>query len=378
MADGRMHAEHSPRVLLLSKASLAAIYQRQLEAIAAAGVALLALVPPSWRDERGEQQLVRAHTAGYRLEALPLRCNGHFHLYTWRGLAAVMRAFRPNIVHIDEEPYNLAAWQAFYHARRIGAKTLFASWQNLSRRYPPPFSWGERWLLRGVDYALAGTEGSAAAWRAKGYRGPIKVIPQFGVDTTRFRPAESCEERPFTFGYVGRLVAAKGVDLLLRAASELGGEWRLRVVGGGPERVELIALAAKLGIAARVDFTPQLPSTEMPAVYHSLDALVLPSRRTPRWQEQFGRVLTEAMACALPVIGADSGAIPGVIGEAGLLFPEGDTVALTEQLRRIREDAALRAELGERGRRRVAAYFTQEIVAAKIVAVYQELLENSG
>ena len=373
-----MHAEHSPRVLLLSKASLAAIYQRQLEAIAAAGVALLALVPPSWRDERGEQQLVRAHTAGYRLEALPLRYNGHFHLYTWRGLAAVMRAFRPNIVHIDEEPYNLAAWQAFYHARRIGAKTLFASWQNLSRRYPPPFSWGERWLLRGVDYALAGTEGSAAAWRAKGYRGPIKVIPQFGVDTTRFRPAESCEERPFTFGYVGRLVAAKGVDLLLRAASELGGEWRLRIVGGGPERVELIALAAKLGIAARVDFTPQLPSTEMPAVYHSLDALVLPSRRTPRWQEQFGRVLTEAMACALPVIGADSGAIPGVIGEAGLLFPEGDTVTLTEQLRRIREDAALRTELGERGRRRVAAYFTQEIVAAKMVAVYQELLENSG
>ena len=378
MADGRMSPtdsnSHSPRVLLLSKASLAAIYQRQMELIAAAGVELLVLVPQRWRDERGEQRFARAHTTGYRLQATSLRCNGHFHLYTWRGLAKAMHAFRPEIVHIDEEPYNLAAWQAFHHAKRRGAKTLFASWQNLRRRYPPPFSWGERWLLRGVDYALAGTEGSAAVWRAKGYRGPLAIIPQFGVDTQRFRPAAAPGGRPFTIGYVGRLIAAKGVDLLLRAAADLEGDWRLRVVGGGPERAALAALAAGLGIAERVEFTPQLPSDEMPAVYHSLDVLVLPSRRTARWQEQFGRVLTEAMAGAVAVVGAESGAIPGVIGGAGLLFPEGDVAALTEQLRRLRADERWRAELAERGRQRVAEHFTQEIVARKLVAVYRELL----
>lgn len=365
-----------PRVLLLSKASLAAIYQRQLERIAAAGVELLALVPRLWRDERGEQHFACAHSEGYRLTALPLRANGHFHLYTWRGLAAAMRAFRPEIVHIDEEPYNLAAWQAFRHARRLGAKALFASWQNLNRRYPPPFRWGERWLLGGVDYALAGTEGCAAVWRAKGYRGPLAIIPQFGVDTRRFRPAETpaAAARPFTIGYIGRLVAAKGVDLLLRAAALLEGEWRLRIVGGGPERTALAALAQRLGLAERVAFTPQLPSEEMPAVYHSLAALVLPSRKTRRWQEQFGRVLTEAMACGLPVIGARSGAIPAVIGDAGLLFAEGDAAALAEQLRRLRDDAALRAELSERGRQRVARHFTQEVIAAKMVAVYREML----
>ena len=129
-----------------------------------------------------------------------------------------------------------------------------------------------------------------------------------------------------------------------------------------------------LGIADRVEFTSQRPSDEIPAVYHSLDVLVLPSRRTARWQEQFGRVLTEAMACAVAVIGAESGAIPGVIGGAGLLFPEGDVAALTEQLRRLRADERWRAELGERGRQRVAEHFTQEIVARKLVAVYRELL----
>ena len=164
------------------------------------------------------------------------------------------------------------------------------------------------------------------------------------------------------------------MDLLLRAAALLEGEWRLRIVGGGPERTALAALAQRLGLAERVAFTPQLPSEEMPAVYHSLAALVLPSRKTRRWQEQFGRVLTEAMACGLPVIGARSGAIPAVIGDAGLLFAEGDAAALAEQLRRLRDDAALRAELSERGRQRVARHFTQEVIAAKMVAVYREML----
>ncbi|MCY3836590.1 MAG: glycosyltransferase family 4 protein [Anaerolineaceae bacterium] len=363
----------SPRVLLLSKASLAAIYQRQMEHIAAAGIDLLALVPQSWRDERGEQRFVRAHSQGYRLQALPLRGNGHFHLYSWRGLAAQLRAFRPDIVHIDEEPYNLSAWQAFYHARRWGAKTLFASWQNLRRNYPPPFRWGERWLLSGVDHALAGTRGCAAVWRAKGYRGPLTVIPQFGVDVRRFQPAGRPPERPFTVGYVGRLIAAKGVDLLLRALRDLAGEWRLRIVGSGPQRAALARLTEEWGLTERVEFTPQLPSGEMPAVYHSLDVLVLPSRRTARWQEQFGRVLTEAMACAVAVVGAESGAIPEVIGAAGLLFPEGDVAALTGRLRQLRSDEMGRKEMGERGRQRVAQHFTQEIVAAQLVAVYREL-----
>lgn len=366
----------SPRVLLLSKASLAAIYQRQMELIAAAGIDLLALVPQSWRDERGEQRFVCAHSQGYRLRALPLRGNGHFHLYSWRGLAAQLRAFRPEIVHIDEEPYNLSAWQAFYHARRLGAKTLFASWQNLQRNYPPPFLWGERWLLNGVDHALAGTQGCAAVWRAKGYRGPLAIIPQFGVDVQRFRPATPRPERPFTMGYVGRLIAAKGIDLLLRAVRELKGEWRLRIVGSGPQLVALTRLTEQLGLGERVEFTPQLPSDEMPAVYHSLDVLVLPSRRTARWQEQFGRVLTEAMACAVAVVGAESGAIPEVVGEGGLLFPEGDVAALAEQLRQLRSDETRRKEMGERGRQRVAQHFTQEIVAARLVAVYRELLEG--
>ncbi|MBI5670604.1 MAG: glycosyltransferase family 4 protein [Chloroflexi bacterium] len=405
------------RVLMLSKACIVGIYQRKLEDIARLGIDLLAVVPPSWQDERGEQALERVYTSGYRLEVLPLRFNGSFHLHHYVGLGDQIRRFRPHIVHIDEEPYNLATWQALYHARRAGAKTLFFSWQNIQRDYPPPFSWGERWVLRHVDYAIVGTDSAAAVWRAKGYTGPLAVIPQFGVDPELFQshqssvisrqseevasfqlPVSSPENsvlstqhsvlntsnselgtrnsEQLTIGYIGRLVPEKGVHLLLDAAARLP-DVRLRLIGGGPEKAALQAQAERLGMAGRVTFVDQLPSIEMPAQYRQLDALALPSLTRPNWKEQFGRVLVEAMASGVPVVGSDSGAIPDVIGGAGLVFPEGDVNALTDCLRRLQADAKLRADLAQKGRARVLAHFTQQQVAAATVAVYREMMETN-
>src|SRR5262245_38182466 len=123
------------RVLMISKACIVGIYQRKLEEIAKLGVELLTLVPPSWKDERGETPLECVYTDGYQLEVVPIYRNGDFHLHFYGGLGEHMRRFRPDIVHIDEEPYNLAAWQAMFWAQRVGARTLFFTWQNICRRY---------------------------------------------------------------------------------------------------------------------------------------------------------------------------------------------------------------------------------------------------
>lgn len=363
------------RVLMLSKACIVGIYQRKLEEIARLGVELLALVPPSWRDERGETLLERAYTDGYRLETLPIRFNGDFHLHHYRGLGGRIRQFRPHIVHIDEEPYNLATWQALFHARRAGAKTLFFSWQNINRRYPLPFRWGEQWVLRNVDHAIAGTDSAAQVWRAKGYRGPISVIPQFGIDPDLFTPPHGRPpDQPFTIGYMGRLVEEKGVHLLIDAATQLADpNWQIRVIGGGPQRGTLEAWVKRLGIGARVQFCDQLPSIEMPRQYHEVDALVLPSLTRPNWKEQFGRVLIEAMASGVPVIGSDSGAIPDVIGSAGLIFPEGDAGALAMHLHQLQQSPDLREHFRAKGRARVLAHFTHQQVAVATVRVYGEM-----
>ena len=361
------------RVLMLSKACIVGIYQRKLEEIAAQGVDLLTLVPPSWKDERGETRLERVYTQGYRLETTPILFNGNFHLHCYPQFARVLHEFRPDIVHIDEEPYNLATWQALHHARRAGCKSLFFSWQNIKRSYPPPFNLGERWVLENVDYALVGTASAGEVWREKGYRGPQRVVPQFGVDPDLFHPAPSHPDRPFTIGYFGRLVEEKGLHVLLDAVARLNDAWRLRLVGGGPQRGKLEVQAAQLGIADRIQFCDLVPSTQMPRQYHQLDAFVLPSLTRPHWKEQFGRVLVEAMASGVPVVGSDSGAIPGVIGDAGLIFPEGDAGALNVCLSRLMNEPALRDTLCQRGRERVLAHFTHHSVAAATVEAYREM-----
>ena len=108
-------------------------------------------------------------------------------------------------MHIDEEPYNLATWQAFRLGHRLGAHVLWFSWQNLNRPYPFPFSWIEQHNLRTAQHAIMGTEGAAKVWREKGYEGPLAIIPQFGVDTTLYAPAtrRRSPDGEFVIGYVG-------------------------------------------------------------------------------------------------------------------------------------------------------------------------------
>lgn len=361
------------RVLMLSKACIVGIYQRKLEYIAEQGIDLLTLVPPSWKDERGEQVLERVYTNGYRLQETPIAFNGNFHTHFYPRLQDYIAEFDPDIVHIDEEPYNLATWQALLFARLARTKTLFFSWQNIKRNYPPPFSLGEKWVLNSVDYALVGTDSAGEVWREKGYTGAMRTIPQFGTDHQLFKPQPKDMNRPFTIGYIGRLVEEKGVHHLLEASSSLEGDWHLRLVGSGPLRDDLEALSHELGIAERITWIDWIASTEMPDQYARIDALALPSLTRPNWKEQFGRVLIEAMSSGLPVIGSDSGAIPGVIGNGGLVFPEGDVDMLAKHLHDLQNKADLRQILGKAGRQRVLDHFTHEGIARSTVEVYREL-----
>jgi glycosyltransferase involved in cell wall biosynthesis len=140
----------------------------------------------------------------------------------------------------------------------------------------------------------------------------------------------------------------------------------LRIVGDGPARHRLELLAKELGVYQRVAFIAPLSHEALPDFYHELDALILPSKTTPQWQEQFGRVLIEAMACGVPVIGSDSGAIPSVIADAGLTFPEGKWQALCDKIQMLQFDFRLRCNLSLKGRVRVEKNYSAECVAKQL------------
>jgi glycosyltransferase involved in cell wall biosynthesis len=369
------------RVVVVSKALVVGAYQRKLEELAKfPDIELTALVPSRWRDRRGDVALECAHTVGYELIVAPLAFNGSYHFHFYPTLGRLLRALRPDILHIDEEPYNLATWHALRLGEQLGVRGLFFTWQNLYRRYPWPFRAFEQANYRRAAYAIAGNQDAAAVLRAKGYTGPVTVIPQFGVDPESFRPLSSFILHPSSFliGYAGGLVPEKGVDLLLHACAGLTGDWSLLISGDGPDRARLATLVHTLSIAERVQFLDRRSSTEMPDFYRSLDVLVLPSVSRPNWVEQFGRVLIEAMACGVPVIGSTCGEIPNVIGDAGLVFSEGDMAALREALASLAADPARRAELAVAGRARVLAQFTQAQVAAATHKVYWAVLESGS
>lgn len=365
------------RVLMLSKACIVGTYQRKLEEMAAApDVQLSVIVPPSWRDERGETHLERAFTNGYNLIVSRIRFNGRFHWHYYPDLPKYLDAIRPDILHIDEEPYSLVTWLALRAAQRRNIKTLFFSWQNILRQYPPPFRWFERAALNQTHYALMGTESAAAVWRQKGYAGPLAVIPQFGVDPDLFTPSTTPHAAPVHIGYAGRLWIGKGIDILVEALTHLRNlDWRLTLVGSGPEQANLMKQIEQAALTDHIQFKPWVPSTEMPMLMRSFDILVIPSRTRRSWKEQYGRVIIEAMASGVAVIGSSSGAIPDVIGTAGLIFTEDKADELACHLRSLITDSAQRQALAQQGRARVLAHFTQAQIAQKTVEVYRNMLK---
>lgn len=367
------------KVLYLSKALVVGAYQTKMEALATAGATLTAAVPPSWRDERGEMWLEQAHTRGYDLQIVPMMFNGSFHTHFYPTLNTLLDRIRPDILHIDEEPYNFAAFHAGWLAHRRNIPFLFFTWQNLARTYPPPFRWMEQWNYRHAVHAIAGGEEAKTVLREKGYTKNATVIPQFGVDGRLFPFRERNVSDPVVIGYAGRFVEEKGLEVLLEAIAGVPSDrWGMVLRGSGPYESTLRAKAEALGISEQVSILPPLASTMMQDFYHESDIFVLPSLTRPNWKEQFGRVLIEAMATGTVTVGSDSGEIPHVIGDAGVVVREGDVEALRAALRLLMSDAPLRAKLARAGRERVLANFTQDAIARRTVAVYEKILHTAN
>jgi glycosyltransferase involved in cell wall biosynthesis len=288
------------------------------------------------------------------------------HGYELISLLKLLRDIDPVLVHAELEPYSVGGWQMTAISRLLSVPLVLSTWQNSLSTTRIRLS---RPIARACAALVAGTEQIAGVWSS--LRGDIDVIP-LGFDSDQFQPPAH-DPRPVVpgrVGFLGRLVHGKGVDILLRAAAH-GGDWSL-LIDDGPGRGPLEELAGELGIAPRVSFC-SLDYEAVPDFLGGIDILVLPSRTTSSWREQFGRVLIEAMATGTPVIGSSSGSIPSVIDSAGLVFPEGDHGALAANIERLLGDRDLWLDLRRRGLARAAGY-TWESVAERTAAVYERVI----
>jgi glycosyltransferase involved in cell wall biosynthesis len=124
----------------------------------------------------------------------------------------------------------------------------------------------------------------------------------------------------------------------------------------------------------RVRICTDVRHGEVPQYLNAMDVLVAPSQTTPQWREQFGRMLIEAFACGVPVVGSDSGEIPHVIGEAGIVVGERDEITWGHTLRDLLNSPARRKELAERGLARAPEY-AWPAIARQYLQFFSELLD---
>jgi len=355
-------------------------------ALAATGeVELTLVIPPRWRDNFREIPADPA-TGPFATEILPIWFPGKSNRCIHLGLGRLLRNLQPDVVFVQAEPEDFLLSQILLirAVHRLDFKVVFITWRNIPYPrlgIPYKFSWvyacTEFLGLRYGDHCFSFIESGRQTLGARGFRA-LDVIPP-AVDTTFFHPTDNTQVRSdlglnaFTAGYFGRFVEEKGIGLLLEAVAGMDRPAQILLVGDGPARASWFARARHLGIADRLIHKPSVLRSEMPALLCACEVVALPSYATPTWKEQFGRVLVEAMACGVPVVGSDSGEIPAVIGEAGLVFPEKNVAALRGALRRIMEEPGLRERLAALGRARAEQEFSCPAVAVRWISALRRL-----
>ncbi len=353
------------------------------------GVELRVLVPDRWREynawRRAEAPLGDGYVYQVGKVRWPWSGPAQWYLHWYPELAQTLREFQPDIIDLWEEPWGLVSAQAAWLRRRLApqAKIISETEQNIAKTLPPPFETFRSYTLSQADFVVGRSTEAIENVRAKGYAGQAAVVPN-AVDTRLFQPLDRAECRRalgltgWTAGYVGRLVEEKGLADMVAALPACPPDVNLLFVGSGPFQATLEQQAAELRLTERVRFLPPRPQDELPQVMNALDTLVLPSRTTPRWKEQFGRVIIEAQACETPVIGSNSGAIPDVVGDGGMIFPEGDSQTLAKAILTLYSAPEEARERGKAGRRQAEECYTWEHVAERMWEIYKQTLASGA
>jgi glycosyltransferase involved in cell wall biosynthesis len=290
----------------------------------------------------------------------------------------VLREFKPDRVHIEEDPYSAVGVETVLLTRLAwpSAKISFFILDNLARVPRFPLSAIKRILnrysLSRAELVICGNkEAEYLLRKKKNYKGRTAVLPQTGLQPDLYltpkinliRDELLIPESIPLIGFLGRLVPEKGIIILLEALSRLKDiEWRVLIVGSGPLEDEITGKWQHM-FGERLVYCKAVPHTDVPAYIQALDVLILPSYETQYWKEQFGLVLAMAMLAGVPCIGSSSGAIPEVIGPGGLIFQEKDAGDLARLLERMAADAELRKSLAVSARHFALQHYTHAAVA---------------
>jgi len=335
-------------------------------------------------DPGGWLRVEREETAnGYRLIPAPLRDPADYRHGFHRGpLRRILAELQPDIIHVFDELTSRYLHQIAWYRPHVASqsKVLFYAFNNLPvsprRRLEGKLFW------RLTDGGAAASTDAVENLRRDGYARNLPVERIFwGVSTDAFKPMDRRALRnqlglgsAHYIGYVGRFIPEKGLAILQAALALVPEDIRCLLIGCGPLRDELELWSTSPAVRDRIRLVSPMPPDDLARHLNCMDALVLPSITTAHWKEQYGRVLAEAMACGTPVIGTNSGAIPEVIGSAGIVVAEQDSQALADAIRQVVFDHDTQQRLRDDGLKRAQQQLSAYAMAQRLVDLYERVV----
>ena len=362
-------------------------------------IEVMAVVPQRWRPGGVQNKIIEPQAKqedNFSLVPVPNFSENNQGLLTFKSqIINLLKKFQPDIIQVEQGAKSLLYAQLITVNKLLGlkAKNIFFTWWNLPYANKFPISLLEAYNLKNTHGLIAGNQDGADILLEHGYKGKTIIMPQLGVDEKLFSPQPRSElaakfnikTDDFLVGFVGRFVPEKGILTLIKALTQLKHlSWKLLLLGRGELKETIQETATEAGIEDRLIMIESVPHDAVSRYINLMNVLLLPSETTYKfktltaagWKEQFGHVLIEAMACGVAVIGSDSGEIPNVIEDAGLIFPEGNVEALKDCLQKLIKDPELTNRLAQKGRDRAMKLYTNKALAEQQLAFYEKLLSN--
>ena len=347
------------------------------------------VIPSQWHDRMADiSRDFTVASTDTQYDVFPLKTlfsgSQRSHLYLPHHLLSVIDHFRPDVIHIEQEPHDLVTSEIIL-LNQFSTRcpiTVF-TWENLARQLSFVHRCARWYVLKHAAVLINGNNAAVQLNQRLGFAGHSTVLPQFGVDVDRFKPMDVGDLRQqldlndqTVIGFAGRYVSEKGISTLVNAVTGLDRAtlppFSLLLISSMAPPSWLSDVADKLhGV---IKFAPNVPHEDFPRYMNLCDVLVLPSESQPYWEEQFGRVMVEAMACGIPVIGSSSGAIPEIIHDQGWVFEEKNVNDLQQKLKNIISNPHLLQEKKQTVRQFVIENYSHEKIVAETVKIWQETL----
>jgi len=381
------------RVLIVSHTYISPINRRKWQVLASlfSEVNITVIFPLVWPttifNHKAEADLTQFNSVNCNFIALKVFKAGNEVLYSYHPakLLNLIKKTRPDIIHVEQGDNALSYFQIILFSKilRLKSRFIFFTWVNWRHKFSLKYRifWKriEIFNLKKSDAAIAGNSTAKEILFEKGFTKPVITLPQLGVDTQIFQPAQKEKCDIIRIGFAGRLVEEKGIFLLLQAFTALSKKYPnlgLSYLGVGPCGQELDYQIKKNNLLDKIEVIMPVPHELVAKFMQSLDIFVLPSFDTPVWREQFGHVLIEAMACKVAVIGSDAGEISNVLSDAGLIFKQNDVLALRSVLELLVKDEMLRANIAKMGYEKTLRQYSCEAIAKQTHNFWNSILKK--